>query len=154
LRAILNGMGGTFMESEFQFRKWAVVVLGVAAAAILVTIVYQAGVSHGIALQPPAAVAPAAPGAAQAAPPPGYPYYPYRYYGPWRFGFFGPLLAVFFFVFVLRSLFWGLCGWGWRGRRWRYDDYPDYGASRFDEWHRRAHDRMRGDQPPAAPTSV
>jgi len=133
-------------------RRWAVVVLAVAAAAILVTIVYQAGVSHGMALQPPVAVAPAAPGAAQAAPPP-YPYYPYRYYGPWRGGFFGPLLGIFLFLFVLRTVFWGMWGWGWR-RRWRYYDYPDYGPSQFDEWHRRAHDRMRDDRGPAAPTSV
>jgi len=140
------------MEGEFGMRRWAVVVLAVAAAAILVTIVYQAGVSHGMALQPPVAVAPAAPGAAQAAPPP-YPYYPYRYYGPWRGGFFGPLLGIFLFLFVLRTVFWGMWGWGWR-RRWRYYDYPDYGPSQFDEWHRRAHDRMRDDRGPAAPTSV
>ena len=141
------------MEGEFGMRRWAVVVLAVAAAAILVTIVYQAGVSHGMALQPPVAVAPAAPGAAQAAAPPPYPYYPYRYYGPWRGGFFGPLLGFFLFLFVLRTVFWGMWGWGWR-RRWRYYDYPDYGPSQFDEWHRRAHDRMRDDRGPAAPSSV
>ena len=140
------------MEGESGMRRWAVVVLGVVASAVLVTIVYQAGVSHGIALQPPVAVAPAAPGAAQAVPPP-YPYYPYRYYGPWRGGFFGPLLGIFLFLFVLRTVFWGMWGWGWR-RRWRYYDYPDYGPSRFDEWHRRAHDRMRDDGAPTAPTNV
>jgi hypothetical protein len=135
-------------------RRWAVVALAVVAAAVLVTIAYQAGVSHGIALQPPAAVAPAAPGAAQAAPPPPpYPYYPYGYYGPRRGGFFGALLGIFLFLFVLRAFFWGLFGWGWR-RRWRYYGYPDDGPSRFDEWHRRAHDRMRDDRGPAAPTNV
>ena len=85
-----------------------------------------------------------------AAPPPPYLYYPYRYYGPGRFGFFGPLLGIFLFVFLLRALFWGACGWGWR-RRWGYDGYPDYGPSRFDEWHRRAHDRMRDDRAPSTP---
>ncbi len=141
------------MEGESGMRRWAVVVLGVVAAAVLVTIVYQAGVSHGIALQPPVAVAPAAPGAAQAGPPPPYPYYPYRYYGPRRGGFFGPLLGIFLFLFVLRTVFWGMCGWGWR-RRWRYYDYPGGGPSQFDDWHRRAHDRMRDDRAPAAPTNV
>ena len=121
------------MEGESGMRRWVVVVLAVVAAAVLVTIVYQAGVSHGIALQPPAAVAP--------------------YYGPWRGGFFGPLLGIFLFLFVLRTVFWGMCGWGWR-RRWRYYDYPDYGPSQFDDWHRRAHDRMRDDRAPAAPTNV
>lgn len=147
------------MERESVIRRWAIVALALVAAAAIGTVAYQAGVSRGIALQPPPAVtAPAAPGGAEAAPPPPYPYYPYpyypyRYYGPWRFGFFGPLLGIFLFVFLLRALFWGAFGWGWR-RRWRYYDSPGYGPSRLDEWHRRAHERMREDPGPAAPTNA
>jgi hypothetical protein len=55
----------------------------------------------------------------------------------------------------MRALFWGLCGfgWGWGWRRWRYYDGPYDGPSRFDEWHRRAHERMRDDRAPAPPTA-
>ena len=63
--------------------------LALVAAAAIGTIAYQAGVSQGIALQPPAATAPAAPGGAAQATPAPYPYYPYRYYGRGPFGFFG-----------------------------------------------------------------
>ena len=136
------------MDGEFGMKRWAVVAIALIAAVAIGTIAYQVGVSQGIALQPPVAAAPPVPGGAQAVPAP-YPYYPYRYYGPWRsgaFGFFGPLLSVFFFVFLLRVIFGGLCGWGWR-RRWGYYDL-DYGPSRFDDWHRRAHERMRDDRTP------
>jgi hypothetical protein len=130
------------MDSESRMRRWAIVVLAVVAAIAIGATAYQAGVSRGIALQPPAATAPGAPGGAQAVPPPApYPYYAYHYYGPWRFGFFGPLLTIFLFVFLFRMLAWGFGGWGWRRRYWRYD--PELGPSRFDEWHRRAHERMR-----------
>jgi len=141
------------MRGESGMRRWAIVALAIVAAVAIGTIAYQEGVSRGLALQPPPAVtAPAAPGAAQAPPPP-YPYpYPYRYYYGRPFGFFGPLLGIFLFVFVLRAIFWGACGWGWR-RRWGYYS-PDYGPSQLDEWHRRAHDRMRDDHGPATPTSA
>jgi hypothetical protein len=129
-------------------RRWAVVVFALLAAVAIGAIAYQAGVAHGIAVQPPPAVAaPGAPGA----PAVPAPYYAYRYYGPWRFGFFGPLFGILFFFFILRFLFWGLCGFGWGWRRWRYYDYPGDGPSRFDEWHRRAHERMRDDRAPAPP---
>jgi len=153
------------MDSEFPMRRWAVVALALVAAVAVGTFAYQAGVSQGIALQPPPVVAaPAAPGGAQVTPAPApYPYYPYRYYrrGPFGFfGFIGPLFGLIFFIFVMRAIFWGLfgfgCGWGWR-RRWRHYDGsydPDYGPSRFDDWHRRAHDRMRDDRGPAPTTNV
>jgi hypothetical protein len=141
------------MDREFAMRRWAVVVLALLAAVAIGTIAYQAGVAHGIALQPPAAAAPAAPGGAQTAP---APYYAYRYYGPWRFGFFGPLFGILFFIFLMRLLFWGLFGFGmggaWRRRSWYYD-HPDDGPSRFDDWHRRAHERMRDDRAPASPNA-
>jgi hypothetical protein len=143
------------MDREFGPRRWAVALLALIAAVAIGAVAYQAGVSHGMALQVPAVSAPGAPGApggAQAAPVPPYAYYPYRYWGPWRFGFFGffgPLLSIFFFVFLLRMLFWGFGGWAWRRRYWHYD--PELGSPRFDEWHRRAHERMRDNSAPASP---
>lgn len=128
------------MDGEFPTRRWAAIALAVVVAVAIGATAYQAGVSHGVAMQQQTATAPAAPGGAQPVPPP-YPYYPYHYYGPWRFGFFGPLLTVFLFIVLLRTLFWGFGGWGWRRRYWQYD--PDLPSTRFDEWHRRAHERMR-----------
>jgi hypothetical protein len=133
------------MDREFGMRRWAVVVLGLLAAVAIGATAYQAGVERGLAVQPPAASAPSAPGAPGVAqvPPPPYPYYAYRYYGPRRFGFFGPLFALLAFFFILRMVMWGVFGWGWRRRRWH--EYADNGPSRFEEWHRQAHERMRGD---------
>jgi hypothetical protein len=113
-------------------------------AALFVTLIavgigalaYQAGVSHGLALQIPAGTA--------AAPLPPYAYY-YGWYRPWGFGLFGPFFFVLFWLFVVRAIFWG----GrrrWYGRGWH--DGP-YG---FEEWHRRAHERMSN--PPPTPTNL
>jgi len=94
---------------------------------------YQAGVAHGIEQSGKIVV-----------PPSGGPYlYPYPYYGwhrPWGFGFFFvPLFFVFWFL-VVRGLFWRRAwyggGCGPRGR--------------FDEWHRQAHARDAGEEPPGA----
>jgi hypothetical protein len=56
---------------------------------------------------------------------------------PWGFGFFPvfPFLFIFFWLFVLRGLFWR-GPWGYRA--WHYDRVPPA----FDEWHRRAHARQ------------
>jgi len=64
-------------------------------------------------------------------------------YGHGWWGFpFGPIIAIFFWLWIIRGLFWGFRGpWGWR-RRWRYYHYDD-DPRWFDEWHRRSHDRMR-----------
>jgi hypothetical protein len=63
----------------------------------------------------------------------------------WHVGFpFGALFLLFWLFVIGRGLFWGWgCG-GWRYRRYAswYDD-----PSRWDEWHRRAHDQMN--RPPA-----
>jgi hypothetical protein len=134
------------MDRESRMRRGVIVAVAVVAAIGIGGIAYQAGVSQGIAMQPPVASAPGAPGGTQVVPPPPYPYYPYGYYRPWRFGFFGPLLTIFLFVFLFRMLFWG--SWGWR-RRWLYD--PELGPSRLDEWHRRAHERMQGGGPTPSP---
>ncbi len=130
------------MHDDFGMRRWAVVLFAILAAVAIGTVTYQAGVSRGLALQPPVAVAPPAAGAPPAAQVP-YPYYPYRFYRPWGFGF-GPLLFLLFWIFIIRGIF----GWGWR-RRWYRD--PDYWSQRFDDMHRRAHDRMR-DAPSPPPT--
>ena len=63
-------------------------------------------------------------------------------HGHWHLGFpFGPILAIFFWVWLIRAFAWGFRGpWGWR-RRWRHYDYYDDPRS-FDDWHRRAHERM------------
>lgn len=137
------------MDGEFRMRRLAVAVLALVAAVGIGAVAYQAGVAHGLALQVPAVTAPAAPGAAQGAQVPPYVIYPYRYWGPWRFGFFGPLLSIFFFFFVLRMLFWGFGGWAWRRRYWHYD--PELGPPRFEEWHRRAHERMADNRGSASP---
>lgn len=110
-------------------RRWAGIVLALLAAVAIGAIAYQAGVAHGAALQSP-----------------------YYGYGP-RFGFFGPLFGILFFFFILRMVLFGLFGWGWGWRRWRHYDYRGDGPSRFDDWHRRAHERMRDSSAPAPPTA-
>jgi len=113
-------------------------VLAVLLAGVIGMAAYNAGVSHGVALQVPTAV------------PGTYPYPHYEH--PWGFGLFFPLLFGFL---LLRLLFWG------GHRRWRgyygghygrgcdgggYGDVPPV----FDEWHRRAHQRAPEDHPPAS----
>jgi hypothetical protein len=92
-------------------------------SAVAAFIAYNAGFSHGIAQNI----------SAQGTPVP----FVYGWYRPWGFGF-GP---IFFIVFLWFLVFRGL--W-WRGPRWRHAYYQ--GASlppAFDEWHRRAHERMK-----------
>ena len=69
-----------------------------------------------------------------------------HYWGDWGYGWrygwgfpFGPIIAVFFWFWVLRMVFWGPW-WGWRRRRRYWDSYYD-DPRWFDEWHRRAHER-------------
>jgi hypothetical protein len=121
---------------------------------------YNAGVSHGLALGAHAVAlepgAPAAPGAPAVVPPP-YAYgYGYGHYGwhPWGFGFgfLGPLFFILFWFFILRMLFWRGMFWGgggpWHRHRYGYGRgcYDDRSRG-FDEWHRRAHERMGGEPP-------
>jgi hypothetical protein len=112
---------------------WAA-MLGAALVAVGVGVLsYNAGVSHGLAIASPPPGAPA--GAL-------VPYY--GWYRPWGFGF-APFLFVLFWFFALRMLFWG----GFHRRRWYYRGLYD-APSHFEEWHRRAHERM-GTQPPPQP---
>jgi hypothetical protein len=111
---------------EHRFR-WMAVLAIVLVGVVVGTIAYNAGMSHGLAVSAPAV-------AAQGAPAPAV----YYRYHPWGFGFF-PLGILFFWFLVARLLFWG------GGRRWhRYGPYypGPYDPPSFDEWHRRAHERM------------
>jgi hypothetical protein len=116
------------MDRRFRL----IAFVGAVLVAVMVGFVsYNAGVSHGLAVS--ASAPAAAPGV------PVQPYGPYGWYRPWGFGLFAPFLFLFFWLFLFRAFFWG----GFGGRRWcrpgPYGAAPD-----FDEWHRRAHERMKG----------
>ena len=105
-----------------HMNRWAAVAFAVLVAVGL-GVAYQAGVTHGLALQMP---------------PDAAPYY--YWHRPWGFGLFGPIFFVFVWLVLLRGLF-------WRGRRrWYYSRWHDVPPA-FDDWHRRAHERMSGDRP-------
>ena len=104
--------------------RWAAILAAVLLAVMVGVVAYNVGVSHGLAI---------APSAAGATPSPIPPYYWYR---PWGFGF-APLLFLLFGFFLFRILFWG----GYHRRRWSSRAPWDFSPS-FDEWHRRAHERM------------
>jgi hypothetical protein len=114
--------------------RWPFVVAAVILAAVVGFSAYDAGVAHGIVAGQQMA---AAGGATTQAPVP-LPMAPYGWYRPWGFGFgfFGPLLFLVFGFALLRSLFWA---GAWRRTRCSggYAGMPD-----FDDWHRRAHERM------------
>jgi hypothetical protein len=119
--------------------RWIVLVGALLLAAAVGFWAYQAGVAHGIEQSGKIVVSPS-----------GGPYpYPYPYYGwhrPWGFGFlFVPLFFAFWFL-VMRGLFWRRAwyggGCGPRGRFGHFD--------RFDEWHRQAHARDAGAEPPGS----
>jgi hypothetical protein len=119
--------------------RMAVVVVGVLSSIAIGVVAYNMGVSHGLEISAAAG--------AQSGVPGGVPYGPYGWYRPWGFGFFpfAPFLFIFFWFFLLRGLFWG----GFHRRRWyagAYDVPPS-----FDEWHRRAHERMNGRVVPPEP---
>lgn len=115
---------------------WALALLAVLLAGAAAAVAYNVGLSQGLAQV-------AAPAAGTALP-------PYAYYGwhrPWGFGFFPlfPLLFLVIWVLVFRGLFWR--PWG----PW-YQGAGPY-SERFDEWHRRAHDRMEGRTTPDSPAA-
>jgi hypothetical protein len=114
---------------RYGFRWMAGLAVLVVSAAVG-AIAYNAGVAHGLALST---------GAAGDAARNAVAYYPYR---PWGFGFFP--FGVLVFWFLAARLFFR--GGGWRGG-WQYPG-PGGRAATFDDWHRRAHERMNS-QPPA-----
>lgn len=112
------------------FNRWAAVALAVLVAVGIGSASYQAGVTHGLALQVP-------PGTT-------WPLVPYGWYRPWGFGF-GPIFFVLLWFLVIRAVFWG------GRRRWYYRHWDD-ASPRFEDWHRRAHERMKNEPP--SPTNL
>jgi hypothetical protein len=115
-------------------RGWLNRSVVVLAVALLVTIVgfaaFNAGVSHGLALSGRITPGPYGP-------------YPYGWYRPWGFGF-GPLLFLVLFFFIARGFLWG---GPWRRRLYT----GSYGfPPAFEEWHRRAHEKMTTEPDAAA----
>jgi hypothetical protein len=107
---------------------WWLALVAVVGFILVGVVAYDAGVAHG------AAVAGAA--ASGALPPYAY---GWGWYRPWGFGFGFPLfILLFFWLVIARGFFWG--------RPWRRSWY-DYRGD-FDEWHRRAHERMQPDSAP------
>jgi hypothetical protein len=109
--------------------RWAGFVAAVLVAVAVGVTSYNVGVSHGLAIGAQAS------GAAVPAVPYG-PYGPYGWYRPWGFGFFGPFVFVLFWFLIFRFVFSG----GFHRRRWHRGPYDAPPA--FEDWHRRAHDRM------------
>jgi hypothetical protein len=118
----------------------ALVLIALVVGAAVGTTAYRAGVMRGLADAGRLAV-----------PDPGTVPVPYGYYapfwilGPWGFapgGFLFPLLFIGVLFVLLRGLFWGR-GCGGHGR-WS-TELP----SRFEEWHRRAHESPPGGRPTA-----
>jgi hypothetical protein len=104
------------MSDRFRWMAGLAVVL---ASIAVGAVAYNMGLSHGLAVSS---------GAAQGA----GAYYRFR---PWGFGFFP--FGMLLFWFLIARLFLGGCG----RRRWqRFGPYD--GPSAFDDWHRRAHERM------------
>lgn len=112
--------------------RWTAVIGAILVATLAGVVSFNAGVSHGLAL--------AARGAADTA-------VPYGWYRPWGFGPFGPLLFVLLWFLLLRTFWWG----GFHRRRW-YGGGPYDAPPTFEEWHRRAHERMSGQAAPHTDT--
>jgi hypothetical protein len=106
--------------------RWLALAAALGCVAIGV-VAYDAGLTRG------AAEAAAASGTLP-------PYaFGWGWYRPWGFGFGFPLFFFLFWLVLARAAFWG---GPWR-RRWYYHggDVPPA----FDDWHRRAHERMQPD---------
>jgi hypothetical protein len=103
--------------------RWMFAIGALLLAAVAGGVAYNMGVSHGLAQT----------AIAQGTAP------PYAWgYRPYSFGFGFPFLFVLFWILLFRGLFWG---GPWR-RRWYYDG-PHGDPRDFDDWHRRAHERMK-----------
>jgi hypothetical protein len=144
------------MDAKMDARMNARAIVPIVLAVVLITAVcllcglgavaYNFGIMQGT-LQS-LRVQPAAPGTTPGTAP--YPYYGGPFFHPWGFGFglLGCLFPIFFFflIFALfRFVFWGgrRYGHGWH-RGWENDSGV---PSRFEEWHRRAHEQPQPVQP-------
>jgi hypothetical protein len=105
---------------------WTVALLVILASTTVGFIAYGFGVSHGIA---------------QSGANPEL----YGWHRPGGFGVVFPLLFIFMWVALAHGPWWG---WGppWRHRYYYPGEYGPHPV--FEEWHRRAHERMK-EQPPA-----
>jgi len=134
------------MHDRSPFRAIVLLLLALAGAAAIGVGAYQAGVQHGVVEAGRTAAVPVE-GTSHIYVVPG------AWHGPWHGGFFPlfPLIVAFVLIaFVVR-------GRGWRGRG-RPDRHTrirrgDGVPPAFEEWHRRAHERMAGSPPPSAPTA-
>lgn len=120
------------MEPHYRRFRWAGVLFVTLVAAAVGFFAYSAGVAHGLA------------SAGQLAAPGSAPFPPYGWYRPWGFGFgflFAPFFFFLLFAFAMRGLFWA----GRRRQACFGGGYYGAGPQAFDEWHRRAHDRMTKD---------
>jgi hypothetical protein len=86
---------------------------------------------------------------------PGYGWHPFGF----GFGIFGLLFGLFFLFIIfglIRAIFWGgRRGWGpgsWGGRG-GWGGPGNGGDSRFEEWHRQAHEGGSSNEPPASNTT-
>jgi hypothetical protein len=135
------------MESDYRRAGWVAALAAVLLAAFVGYFAYSAGVSQGVVAGQQISAGGAA---APAVVPPAAPYYWYGYgwHRPWGFGFFPFFFMLFFFLWFVRALAWG---GSWRRHRYYgcgyYSDLPPA----FDDWHRRAHERMTK-EPGAPPT--
>ena len=107
--------------------------LGIGIVLVLVAVAaggvgYNVGMSHALVMASPAAGQPGSVPMVM----------PYMWYHPWGFGF-GPLLWLVLILFLFRGLFWG----GMYRCRWHRMD-GDGLPPQFEDWHRRAHERMGG----------
>jgi hypothetical protein len=135
------------MTGDYRGIRWAALFGMLLLSVGIGFMAYNAGLSHGLAQ--------VAITQGQAAPAPGpvpYPYpYAYGWHPFWGFGYgfhiFPFLMFLFFWIFISRLFWWGGpwrrggYGYGCYGRRYG-------GPDAFDDWHQRAHERMK-ETPPA-----
>ena len=112
---------------------WAIALLALALAITAGVVAYNVGLSHGLAQ--------GAAGPGTTTPPP----YAYEWHRPWGIWPVFPLLFFFFWAFVARAS-------GGAGARAAIGSAATGDErARFDEWHRRAHDQMKGPDGPDDP---
>ena len=115
--------------------RWGAVLLFALVAAVVGYGAYNLGVSHGLAVNGSVATAAPVPGAAPVV------VYPYGWHRPWGFGLFFPFLLFGFWFFAARAFFWRRPWHSHLSQGPGPDDLPPM----FDQWHRRAHGRMKSD---------
>ena len=99
---------------------WIIALLVLTVAVAVGAVAYNVGLSQGLAQVGSAA-------AAQGS-------YPDGWHRHWGFGFLFPLFFFAFWIFLFRGFYWRPWGPWYYGRPRFRDD--------FEEWHRRAHERM------------